>query len=338
MDPVQQQAAVNKVLEELVRVLPRKVEMGHKDLFPTWEAFLDTFTRVGGVIEAVPPAAVDSPSVNLLIDPTGEVSVHSTHDHMFTADYHYVGATFPQQTANRRALNGASLAVGKVCAEKGIIGYVSVDFVSFRDSDGQQRLWAIDLNIGVHDTAVSFEMFRFLTNGHFNPNLGTYYADVQGGGRGGGSQPVGAGAGVQGEEGGDDDGGVRCYAVSDMTYHPNLATVQYNVFFNLCRLKGVHFDLEDKLGTGARRPPRPAPTQSHLPPPTASLSALPLPSLHISSFAHHAQACCVVMYVCLLWCGVCRVHGQPSCSSTPSPLESLVCYAFPIQASVAFAS
>ena len=53
MDPVQQQAAVNKVLEELVRVLPRRVEMAHKDLFPTWEAFLDTFTRVGGVIEAV---------------------------------------------------------------------------------------------------------------------------------------------------------------------------------------------------------------------------------------------------------------------------------------------
>jgi hypothetical protein len=94
---------------------------------------------------------------------------------MFTADYHYVGASFPQQakkkivkrnyfvtsfiaypriltfqnffschepplllpqTANRRALNGASLAVGKVCAEKGIIGYVSVDFVAFRDADG----------------------------------------------------------------------------------------------------------------------------------------------------------------------------------------------------------
>ena len=49
---------------------------------------------------------------------TGDVSIHSTHDHMFTADYHYVGASFPQQTANRRALNGASLAVGKVCAEK----------------------------------------------------------------------------------------------------------------------------------------------------------------------------------------------------------------------------
>ena len=99
-------------------MLPRKIEIAHRDLFPSWEAYLDTFTRVGGVIEAVPPAAVNSPSVNLFIDPEGEVSIQSTHDHLFTADYQYVGATFPQQSANRRALNGASMAVGKVCAEK----------------------------------------------------------------------------------------------------------------------------------------------------------------------------------------------------------------------------
>lgn len=229
MDPVQQQAAVTKVLEELVRVLPRKVQIAHKDLFPGWEAYIDTFTRVGGVIEAVPPAragslpssagaAIDSPSVNLLIEPTGEVSIHSTHDHIFTADYHYVGASFPQATANRRALNGAALAVAKVCAEKNIIGYVSVDFVAFRDADGQERLWAIDLNIGVHDTVVSFELFRFLTNGHFNANEGAFYADVleQGG------ATTGGGSKAQGEAVKLD----RCYTVSDMTYHPNLATVR----------------------------------------------------------------------------------------------------------------
>ena len=49
LDPVQQQAAVNKVLKELVRALPKHVVMAHKDLFPNWESFLDTFTRVGGV-------------------------------------------------------------------------------------------------------------------------------------------------------------------------------------------------------------------------------------------------------------------------------------------------
>jgi len=56
---------------------------------------------------------------------------------------------------------------------------VSVDFVAFRDADGNPRLWAVDLNIGVHDTVVSYELFRFLTGGHFNPNLGTYYAGTR---------------------------------------------------------------------------------------------------------------------------------------------------------------
>jgi len=32
-------------------------------------------------------------------------------------------------------------------------------------------------------------------------------------------------------------------------YHTNLASVQYNVFFNLCRLKGVHFDLRERCGS-----------------------------------------------------------------------------------------
>jgi hypothetical protein len=32
-------------------------------------------------------------------------------------------------------------------------------------------------------------------------------------------------------------------------YHTNLSSVQYNVFFNLCRLKGVHFDLRERCGS-----------------------------------------------------------------------------------------
>lgn len=180
MDPQKQQAAVNKVLEELVRVLPRKVEIAHSDLFPTWTAYLETFTRVGGVIEAVPPAHVDSPSVNLLIEPGGNITIHSTHDHIFSPEYTYVGASFPQVSANNKALVGAATAVAQICKDKGMVGYVSVDFVSFRDSQGGERLWAIDLNIGMHDTVVSFHLFKFITGGNFNPVLGTFHADVDG--------------------------------------------------------------------------------------------------------------------------------------------------------------
>ncbi|EKX36818.1 hypothetical protein GUITHDRAFT_116984 [Guillardia theta CCMP2712] len=143
MDPQKQQAALRKVVEELEQILPKRAQIAHKDIYPTWEAYEETFTRVGGTIEAAAGGQVDSPCVNLFILPTGEVSIHSTHDHLFTQDYHYMGAIFPQQTANKKALNAAATAIGKVCADKGIIGYISVDFVAFRDEEGYPRLWAV---------------------------------------------------------------------------------------------------------------------------------------------------------------------------------------------------
>ena len=33
-----------------------------------------------------------------------------------------------------------------------------MDFVAFRDGDGAPRLWAVDLNVGMPDSAVSFEV------------------------------------------------------------------------------------------------------------------------------------------------------------------------------------
>uniref|UniRef100_A0A7S0VNS7 IQCH-like ATP-grasp domain-containing protein n=1 Tax=Hemiselmis tepida TaxID=464990 RepID=A0A7S0VNS7_9CRYP len=247
LDPNKQQAALNKVVEELARVVPRAVRIAHKRLFPTWEGFLETFTRVGGVIEAVPTGAVASPEVNLLIEPSGEVVVQSTHDQVFSADYQYVGATFPQKSTNQTALRQAAMAVGKACMDKGITGYLSVDFVSFNDADGMQRLWAVDLNIGLTDTAVSFEVFRFITSGHYNAVENAFRVDVE-------EHPDDSRSSADGstldESAASGHGqAVRGYAVCDMLYHPNLATVQYNVFFNLCRLKGVHFDLQDKMGT-----------------------------------------------------------------------------------------
>ena len=41
----------------------------------------------------------------------------------------------------------------------------------------------------------------------------------------------------------------RSYVVFDTIYHPNLATMQYGAFFNLCRLKGVSFDLQESTST-----------------------------------------------------------------------------------------
>ena len=40
----------------------------------------------------------------------------------------------------------------------------------------------------------------------------------------------------------------RCYVAHDSIYHPNLASMQYGAFFNLCRLHGIAFDLQNRSG------------------------------------------------------------------------------------------
>mmetsp|Transcript_3280 Transcript_3280/g.8250 ORF Transcript_3280/g.8250 Transcript_3280/m.8250 type:complete len:443 (+) Transcript_3280:157-1485(+) len=247
LDPNKQQAAVNKVVEELVRAVPRRVEIGHKELFPSWEAYLETFVRVGGVIEAVPAGAVSSPSVNLVIDPSGEVQIQSTHDQIFSGSYQYVGAVFPQKCVNNAALRQAAMAVGRVCVDKGIIGHVQVDFVSFTDAENHQRLWAVDLNVGLSDTAVSFEVFRFITGGHYHSIENAFICEE--GEVDASAHSHSADDSQESEDRGRAAVARRGYAVCDLLYHPNVATVQYNVFFNLCRLKGVHFDLQERVGT-----------------------------------------------------------------------------------------
>lgn len=41
----------------------------------------------------------------------------------------------------------------------------------------------------------------------------------------------------------------RSYVSFDFVFHPNLATLQYASFFNLCRLQGISFDLHERVGT-----------------------------------------------------------------------------------------
>jgi len=41
----------------------------------------------------------------------------------------------------------------------------------------------------------------------------------------------------------------RAYVMNEMLHHPQLAAIHHSAFFNLCRLKGVSFDLQERTGT-----------------------------------------------------------------------------------------
>ncbi|RHZ27625.1 hypothetical protein DYB37_007746 [Aphanomyces astaci] len=166
---------------------------------------------------------------------------------------------------NEWLVKGASLAIASSMFIKGIIGYASIDYMSFADSKTlvgggrpRQRLWAMEVVPGLTNTAVSFVMFAFLSCSQFNPITGKCHLQVAA------PPPAAASATVvpitQAQKAVETilsarppNGAVVCgpertYMVLDYIYHPNMATLHFSTFFNTCRLNGVSFDLQRAIG------------------------------------------------------------------------------------------
>ena len=231
-DEAVQARVQQRVVAELLQVLPQRAVINMRWLWRTWADFVAVFQRAGGVVEASPLEIRSSPSANLLVEPDGTVNLTSAHEQIFSSAYTFVGAAFPQTAVPFPALREAALAVGRACYQRNIIGHVGVDFVSFLDHEGLLRVWAVDLNLRLTHSALTFGFFHFLVNGQFDAATGLYHA------------PPGIGAAGRGGELQQ-----RCYVMNELLFHPQLFAVHHSAFFNLCRLKGVSFDLQERTGT-----------------------------------------------------------------------------------------
>ncbi|KAG8470418.1 hypothetical protein KFE25_008839 [Diacronema lutheri] len=235
------QAAVqDRIATELEQLLPTEAVIGSTWLFRTWAEFVAAYTRSGGVIEASPLEVRSTPSVSLLIEPDGSVQLQCTHEQLLR-DYSYVGAAFPQTAVPHPALRDAALAIGRACYAKSIIGYVGVDLIAFVDEQRLLRVWAVDLNLRLTQSAVMFSFFDFLIGGEYDGKSGMYYAPPK--------RALVDTQTVAAEPAPRLESERRSYVMSEMFYHPDFAHVHHSAFFNMCRLKGISFDLQMKSGT-----------------------------------------------------------------------------------------
>ena len=91
-----------------------------------------TPNHTGGVIEGTPPSDSVTPlTVGLFIDPTGAVTVQYTGDQLCSTPYNVWGITCPQTSVPPEQLVEAVRKVAVACQSRGLMGHLSIDFVTF---------------------------------------------------------------------------------------------------------------------------------------------------------------------------------------------------------------
>ena len=131
------------------------------------DAYLGRLEERGGIVEErIVGDEVRSPSVQLRVTPLGELEILSTHDQVLggPTGQSYLGARFPADSAYATAITREAEKVGRVLADKGVLGRFALDFVVVRHGDDWQT-YAIEINLRRGGTTHPFLTLQFLTDG-----------------------------------------------------------------------------------------------------------------------------------------------------------------------------
>lgn len=210
---------------ELREFMSYRVRIVSSFVYPTWEEFVLSFKRNGGVIEAVPQNIVGSPVVNMMVEPDGNVIILSVQEQLLSPPFCTLGAAFPQSSVPYEALRDATLSIGRVCAQKHLFGYISVQYVAFIGEGNALKLWGNDININLTNSSLFHQVFDAVTGGKMDPITGQYVSCKS-------NAPL-----------------KKSYVYSGLMRHPELQTWRHSAFFALCRQKGISFDVSTRTGS-----------------------------------------------------------------------------------------
>ncbi|KAL2094062.1 hypothetical protein ACEWY4_011374 [Coilia grayii] len=234
-----------RFLEEVPQLLAQHARPTHTSIFPTWDNFLSHFLRYGGVVEAYPPSdSVTCLTADVLVEPAGEVQVLVCGDQLHgPSGLEVLGWSVPQTSVCPDALHQLCTRVGRACLERGILGYVSVDLVTFlHPGTNEQQVWAVDLDLG-YSNQLSLTQLTLAMSGA-TLDCRTSRLEVP--------APIKQKTSLPRPKAQTSHVTSRYAVIGSRLLHTNLSMVHYSVFFQMCKAQGIGFDIKGSLMTFAR--------------------------------------------------------------------------------------
>ena len=146
----------------------------------TSDSFLRKFDAMGGIVEELIVAdEIRSPSVQMRVTPTGKAVLVSSHEQVLggATGQSYLGCRFPADDAYRKLLLEEAEKIGRVLADKGVLGRFGIDFLVCRNRrSADWRACAIEINLRMGGTTPPFMALQFLTGGEIDRDTGLFVA------------------------------------------------------------------------------------------------------------------------------------------------------------------
>lgn len=204
----------------LSRITAMQFELGTLN----YDEYIAKLADVGGVVEErIMAEEVRSPSVQLRITPLGDVELLSTHDQILGGPngQTFLGSRFPADADYVVDISKQARAVGKLLADRGVLGRFAIDFVTARRDGGKWKSYAIEINLRKGGTTHPFLTLQFLTDGMYDPDTGHFTAP-------GGNQ--------------------KFYVASDHVESPTYRAFTPDDLFDVVMMNDLHFDQTRQTG------------------------------------------------------------------------------------------
>ena len=222
-------SARRRLITCLQQEFASKVTILRNDRYPSWSVYLRFLLQHGAVVEAEQPQVLGrvtglsfvDPNGNILLAPSGGVDVLSNEK---CQDF---ASIFPQKSTSVKALEGATTSIVSHLYKKyNAIGHIAVTFISFWDTyENMPKLWAENISFGMSPVYGAIGIL--------------HASDRQNEIRGSGFFLPGAEVAER----------LNNMVHIPFAYHPPLRSGRDDIFFKLCKMHGIVFDVNDASGT-----------------------------------------------------------------------------------------
>lgn len=189
-----------------------------------YEGYMASLTSKGGIVEErIVGDALDSPSAQLRVTPSGQVELLSSHDQILggPSGESYLGCRFPARPEYGPLIMREAAKVGRRLAREGIIGRFALDFVVVRNEREAWEAYAIEINLRKGGTTHPFLTLQWLTDGTYDADSGRFTT-------------------VRGHN--------KYYVATDHLESPDYRVFTADNLFDIISRHGLHFDHTAQTG------------------------------------------------------------------------------------------